>query len=342
MSITIKEIARLAGTSRGTVDRVINKRGGVQKELEEKINRIIKEHNYEINKYARGLVSLSKQYKIGLVITSLGNEFYDLVLLGINKTMANYSNITLIVKELKGYDEDNFIKNIKEVIAEDIDILILTPIDTPKITNYLETIKIPIIAMNNRIELKDSAFVGCDYINSGKISGNLANLILDKDSNVLIVGGSFKLIGHRQRVNGFQQVLIDEDFKHEYTIIENEDDENISYEVVKKALKEKTIDLIYFCAAGIKGGLKAVKELDIKPQIITVDETTTVVHELRTGFISATITQQPYKQGSLAIEMAANHLIYGSPIEGVAEITGNIVKLKNSYFGYSFLDQQDK
>lgn len=340
MSITIKEIAKLAGTSRGTVDRVINKRGGVQKDLEEKINQIIKEHNYEINKYARGLVSLSKQYKIGLVITSLGNEFFDLVLLGVNKTIENYSNITLIVKEQKGYDEDAFIENILEVMKADLDILILTPIDTPKITNYLKTIKIPIIAINNRIDLTDTAFVGCDYINSGQISGNLASILLNKNSNILIVGGSFKLIGHRQRVNGFQQTLVDEGYHHQYTIIENEDDEEISYQVVQKALTEDKFDLIYFCAAGIKGGLKAVKEFAIQPLIITVDETTTVVEELRKGLIAATITQQPYKQGSIAIEMAANHLIYGNELKGKSEITGNIVKLKNSYFGYSFLDEQ--
>ena len=35
--MTINEIAKLANTSRGTVDRVINNRGKVRKELAEKI-----------------------------------------------------------------------------------------------------------------------------------------------------------------------------------------------------------------------------------------------------------------------------------------------------------------
>ena len=35
MSITIKEIAILAQTSRGTVDRVVNNRGGVSEKLED-------------------------------------------------------------------------------------------------------------------------------------------------------------------------------------------------------------------------------------------------------------------------------------------------------------------
>ena len=40
--MTIAEIAKLAGTSRGTVDRVLNGRGKVNKELEKKIKEIRK------------------------------------------------------------------------------------------------------------------------------------------------------------------------------------------------------------------------------------------------------------------------------------------------------------
>lgn len=47
--MTIKEIAKLANTSRGTVDRVIHHRGKVNKALEEKIWQIIQECNYSPN-----------------------------------------------------------------------------------------------------------------------------------------------------------------------------------------------------------------------------------------------------------------------------------------------------
>ena len=40
--ITIKQIAELAGVSRGTVDRVINQRGAVNSETEAKIQEILK------------------------------------------------------------------------------------------------------------------------------------------------------------------------------------------------------------------------------------------------------------------------------------------------------------
>src|SRR5690606_41827480 len=46
-ALTIKEIAKLADVSLGTVDRVIHKRGKVSKETEKKILDIIEKVNYK-------------------------------------------------------------------------------------------------------------------------------------------------------------------------------------------------------------------------------------------------------------------------------------------------------
>nr|MCR4756140.1 LacI family DNA-binding transcriptional regulator [Lachnospiraceae bacterium] len=47
---TIKEIARLSGVSRGTVDRVLNNRDGVSEETAERVRTIAKQLGYKPNK----------------------------------------------------------------------------------------------------------------------------------------------------------------------------------------------------------------------------------------------------------------------------------------------------
>lgn len=47
--VTIKEIADRAGVSRGTVDRVLNNRGKVNPEKEERVRRIAQELGYKPN-----------------------------------------------------------------------------------------------------------------------------------------------------------------------------------------------------------------------------------------------------------------------------------------------------
>jgi Transcriptional regulators len=109
MSITIKEIAKIAGTSRGTVDRVLNGRGNVREDLQNKILKIAQENNYTPNPTAKMLSESGRPHKIGIVINSIGNEFFDEVLNGIKAIGEKYktSNIDLIIREIKGYQVES-------------------------------------------------------------------------------------------------------------------------------------------------------------------------------------------------------------------------------------------
>lgn len=333
MSITIKEIAKLAGTSRATVDRVIHNRGNVNKELEKKIKKIIEETNFKVNEFGRGLVNLGKQFYIYLIINSIGNEFFETVLNSMKTTVMEFKNITLIVDKLKGYNEDEQVKSIIKAKNNDqIDLLIISPINSEKVVKELTNFKVPVITVNNDIEIDRLAFVGCNYSNSGEIAGDLAKLTLGLEAKILIVAGSFKLIGHKQRVEGFKNNLDNHSKNYKFDVVENQDDDLVSYQVVKKSIEKQDYDLIYFCAGGIKGGIKAVHELNKNIKMITVDETKIVVESLKNDLIIGTVTQQPLKQGSVAVSLAIDYLIYGRKPKKLLNYTSNDVKLKNSFF----------
>ena len=61
---TIKEIAELAGVSRGTVDRVLNNRGAVNADTREKILEIAKLLDYQPNKAGVALAAQKKSWTI--------------------------------------------------------------------------------------------------------------------------------------------------------------------------------------------------------------------------------------------------------------------------------------
>lgn len=67
---TIKEIAALAGVSRGTVDRVLNHRGSVNPETASKIEEIAKALDYRPNKAGITLAAQKKKLKLGVIIFS--------------------------------------------------------------------------------------------------------------------------------------------------------------------------------------------------------------------------------------------------------------------------------
>ena len=83
MSVTIKQIAEKAGVSRGTVDRVINNRGHVKPEIEERIQKIAVELGYRPNAAGKALAARKKSFIIGVILCARGNEFFDDILKGI-------------------------------------------------------------------------------------------------------------------------------------------------------------------------------------------------------------------------------------------------------------------
>lgn len=52
---TIKDIAKMAGVSKGTVDRVLHKRGKVSESADAKVKRVLNEIDFQPNPIARNL-----------------------------------------------------------------------------------------------------------------------------------------------------------------------------------------------------------------------------------------------------------------------------------------------
>ena len=77
-NISIKEIARLAGTSVATVSRVINQNGRFSKETEKRVREIIEKYNYRPNELARSL-RVDKAQVVGVIVPDITNEFFSYI-----------------------------------------------------------------------------------------------------------------------------------------------------------------------------------------------------------------------------------------------------------------------
>ena len=74
----IKDIARLAGVSIGTVDRVLHERGEVAEKTREKVRQILKETNYSPNVMAQVLKSRKGYHLVSLLPEpSTDNSFWE-------------------------------------------------------------------------------------------------------------------------------------------------------------------------------------------------------------------------------------------------------------------------
>ncbi|ELE6492516.1 LacI family transcriptional regulator [Enterobacter kobei] len=117
MSPTIYDIARVAGVSKSTVSRVLNKQTNISPEARDKVLKAIDELNYQPNKLARALTSSG--FDAIMVIstrstkTTAGNPFFSDVLHAIT-TKAEEEGFDVILQTSKS-SEDDLLKCVSKI-----------------------------------------------------------------------------------------------------------------------------------------------------------------------------------------------------------------------------------
>lgn len=319
---TIKDIANKAGVSRGTVDRVLNHRGAVNAKTAEKVREAARLLQYTPNKAGIVLAAQKKKLIIGVILFTKGNPFFEEVMLGVNKKareLAGY-NCSVLVKRVP-FDVQAQLEAIDALVKEGVHGIVLTPYNAPEIVsriNQLTDAGIPFVTTNT--DIKDSkrlAYVGSDYYHSGQIAGGLLGLMSESVKHVGIITGSSQVLCHTERIAGFKDCIVKRFPGIEIAaIVENKDDDLISYEKTKQLLLDHpSIDALYFTAAGVYGGCKALLTLPEKRamKIVTYDSVDTTKELVKQGVISATICQQPLIQGSKPIDILFRYLTEGRP-----------------------------
>ncbi|PYG87941.1 LacI family transcriptional regulator [Ruminiclostridium sufflavum DSM 19573] len=305
MSVTIKDIAAVAKVSRGTVDRVLNNRGGVNPDVEERVKMVVKALGYKPNSAAKALSILKKRMVFGVLLPSINNPFFKDLIAGIYAAQKEYEDygVKVILKEMSGYDVENQIEFIDELLAEGVTALAFLPFDDRKIAEKINQIVasgIPVVTINSDIENSArNCYIGVDFVQSGRIAAGLMGLINSK-AQILVLSGTGKLLSHNQRIRGFCEVM--DSRLSNLSIIETlecNDNDFLAYDLVSKALAvHPQIDALYITGEGIKGACEAISKLnERKISTICYDDGPHIKQLVKEGKINATICQQPFKQG---------------------------------------------
>ena len=81
--VTIKDVAQLAGVSKGTVDRVIHNRGEVSAESFRKVQEVVRKIDYKPNAYA-SLLASRRHYRITCLMPDFeGGDFWEIAHRGV-------------------------------------------------------------------------------------------------------------------------------------------------------------------------------------------------------------------------------------------------------------------
>lgn len=180
--ITIEDVAKAAGVSKGTVDRVIHERGEVSKKSTEKVKQAIAALDYEPNIYASMLASKKARTIACILPESAPGEFWDIVKIGFEKGGENVSalNIDTVLFTYDQYSTESFRNACKKMLESKPSAVILPPLfknDTYALVNTLANNSIPYVFVDSKLEDdKYFAYFGMPMYQSGYLCAHLMSL----------------------------------------------------------------------------------------------------------------------------------------------------------------------
>lgn len=336
--VTIREIAKRCGVSRGTVDRVINGRGKVHPDTKEKIERMLQEVGYTKNTVGRALTVRKMAPSIGVILSSEGNPFFEDVILGIRKAeeeMHDYG-VRVVFRTMRGYSLEEQLSLITSLEGE-ISVLVFQAINHPRIVQKVSALRekgIPTITVNSDLENSERVcYVGSDYVKGGQTAAGIMRLVTRGKGHLGIVSGVPTILGHVQRLQGFEEHLRSICPRIEVLACESAQDSiEHAYGITLNMLrKHPSINMLIIITAGLEGVCRAVLELGLQEKIsvFAFDNIPKTEEMMRIGLLKTVVCQQPFQQGYRSMRMALELILSGEVPEEKIIVENEIKILEN-------------
>lgn len=177
--VTIKDVAQLAGVSKGTVDRVIHNRGEVSAESLKRVLDVIDRIGYKPNVYA-SLLASRRHYRIVCLIPDFeAGEFWEIAYKGIVKAYEECRDFNVTV-DIVRYDQfrlDSFRQACRDTLDQAPDAVLIVPMFSDSASEFVSELharQIPFVFIESKLpDAPYMAYFGMPVFESGYLSARL-------------------------------------------------------------------------------------------------------------------------------------------------------------------------
>src|SRR6185436_8757934 len=273
--LTLRDIARQAGVSLATVDRVLHNRPGVRPDTVRRVKETIQRNAFQPHVAAAELAR-GRARRFAFVMPSGPNLFMQQIQSYLGDMSGWLSARRLVVETLATdvFDAAALASRL-ESIAGDFDGVAIVALDHPSVRaaiNDLVDGGTKVVTLVSDVpSSRRHHYVGIDNIAAGRTAGALVGrLVGPRSGKVAIVAGSQGLRDHAERIFGFNQVMGSEfPGLNVLLVLEGRDQDERSEQLMSRLLGKHTdIVGLYNVGAGTQGVAKALIDSGREKQVV--------------------------------------------------------------------------
>ena len=306
------QIARAAGVSPATVDRVLNQRGGVGADKERRVLEWAQKLGLDRNLKRRPTRTL----RIGVVMSHPTNPFYDSLRQAFARANRLFFplNLQISVVFADALAPEHAAAVIRDSAAAN-DALVVTMPSHPLMNETLRHVARakPLVTMVTDLPTTERvAYVGLDNTASGRVAGDLMGRFIGAaGGDIVIVTDMRSMVALREREDGFAGVLASRHPACRLTaVLDTLGRRDAAAEVVREQIdRHGPVAGIYVTSTGNRAiaDMLQSRDLDQSTVMITHELSPDRRALLKQGVIDAILDQNPEHEAFTAIETLAHH-----------------------------------
>ena len=347
--VRIIDIAEKAGVSKGTVDRVIHKRGHVSPSVKKRILEVMKELDYRPNAIASAL-AYNKSWKIAALLPNPTDDaFWMQPKKGIQKALNFTSDYGMNVDFYHFADADRqaFQNCCDQILTGNYDAVLIAPIyykESHQFLNECDEIGLKYFLFNTFLERKDTSFqcyIGQDSYQSGVLAAKLLDFGIENGEAVMILHlekGVYNAKHLLAKEQGFQNYFIEHpnrDIQIIKTSFEEPSDKPAFRKFMNYQLKSyPNLKGVFVTTSRINHLVEVLSDIQTKKiKLVGFDLIPDNLADLRAEKIDFLINQNPVKQGYLGVLNIFEHLVRKKEISAIQHLPLDVVMQENvSYY----------
>lgn len=315
---TLEDVARAAGVSLATVDRVVNRREGVRAKTVARVEAAVAKLGYRTDAVAARLAR-GQTFRFAFVLPTGTNSFMTNLTEQVQRTADWLASQRAFIDVLHVdvFDPDVLAGTLEE-LSPAYQGLAVIALDHPRVRAAIDDLAARGVAVVTLVSDAPSSrrlhYVGIDNPAAGRTAATLMGRFLgDRTGSVAVIAGSLSLRDHTERQFGFHQIL-----SSEYPnvaampVLEGRDDSERT-RLLTAGLLARQSDLlgIYSCGAGNRGIAEALEASGRARDVVWI------AHELTQhtrrflvrGTIDAIINQDPGHEARSAARVLLAHCL---------------------------------